>query len=234
MEFFCYCILTETDHMKISIPKPCQENWNDMTPENQGVFCKVCSKVVVDFSNMSDEEVIRYFENKKQEKTCGRFRLSQLSPYELKINLREVAAHRSFPKIFAAAFFIIFSSMFVCKSDTGEPMQIHIVTSDVMDSASLVLKTDTAPELIDTTASTKGNIIETTPVMVGGAVAITEAVPVIDEMLTGDTVINPTVIKDTVVSYPILMGKVDCTRPQKTIEKKEGRKNKNYRKENKR
>lgn len=203
--------------MKVSIPKPCHEDWNDMTPENQGAFCKVCSKVVVDFSNMSDEEVIRYFENKKQEKTCGRFRVSQLSPYELKINLREVAAHRSFPKIFAAAFFIIFSSMFVCKSDTGEPMQLHIVATDVMDTASMVLRTDAAQELTDTVAMMKGNVIET-PIMVGGAVAITEAFPIIDEMLTGDTVINPTVIKDTIVSYPMLMGKVACNRPQKIIE----------------
>ncbi len=197
--------------MKISIPKPCQENWNDMTPENQGVFCKVCSKVVVDFSTMSDEEVIRYFENKKQEKTCGRFRLSQLSPYELKINLREVAAHHSFPKIFAAAFFIIFSSMFVCKSDTGEPMQIHVVTTDVMDTASLVLKMDTAK--IDTV-----NSIKPRHIMMGGAVSVTEVKPKVYEMLTGDTVINPTVIKDTVVSYPMMMGKVACTRPQKTVE----------------
>lgn len=32
--------------MKISIPKPCNENWNEMTPDQQGAFCKVCSKVV--------------------------------------------------------------------------------------------------------------------------------------------------------------------------------------------
>ncbi len=197
--------------MKISIPKPCHENWNDMTPENQGAFCKACSKIVVDFSNMSDEEVVRYFENKKQEKTCGRFRLSQLSPYELKINLREVAAHRSIPKIFAAAFFIIFSSMFVCKSDTGEPMQLHIVATDVMDTASLILKTDT-------TSIEKMDSIESQHLMLGGAVAITEATPVITEMLTGDTVINPPLIKDTLVPYPILMGKVVCNRPQKTVE----------------
>lgn len=95
--------------MKISIPTPCNENWNDMTPEQQGAFCKVCSKVVVDFSAMSDEEVISYFERKKDEKTCGRFRASQLSPYEMKINLREVAASAGFRKIFAASLFMIFS-----------------------------------------------------------------------------------------------------------------------------
>ena len=98
--------------MKISIPKPCNENWNEMTPQQQGAFCKVCAKVVVDFSSMSDEEVLRYFENKKEEKTCGRFRVSQLSPYEVKVNLQSVAAQRSFPKIFAASLFIFFSSFF--------------------------------------------------------------------------------------------------------------------------
>lgn len=59
--------------MKISIPKPCNENWNEMSPEQQGAFCKVCSKVVVDFSNMSDEEVLNYFAKKKKKKPADGF-----------------------------------------------------------------------------------------------------------------------------------------------------------------
>ena len=32
------------------IPEPCHENWNKMTPQEQGRHCAVCSKVVVDFT----------------------------------------------------------------------------------------------------------------------------------------------------------------------------------------
>ena len=57
--------------MKIQIPKPCRENWNEMTPQEQGRHCAKCDKVVQDFSQMRDDQII----NKVQSggSTCGRF-----------------------------------------------------------------------------------------------------------------------------------------------------------------
>jgi len=65
--------------ISISIPKPCHEDWNKMTPNEQGAHCAVCAKTVVDFSNKTDIEIIDIFEKKKEEKVCGRFAPSQLS-----------------------------------------------------------------------------------------------------------------------------------------------------------
>lgn len=68
---------------KISIPKPCHENWNDMLPEEQGKHCLVCSKTVVDFSSWNEHEILDYLSSKSNEKVCGRFNASQLeSPSE--------------------------------------------------------------------------------------------------------------------------------------------------------
>ncbi len=57
--------------MKIHILQPCNENWNEMTPQEQGRHCAKCDKVVQDFSQMRDDQII----NKVQsgESTCGRF-----------------------------------------------------------------------------------------------------------------------------------------------------------------
>lgn len=63
----------------ISIPKPCHEDWNKMTPDAKGAFCGSCQKSVYDFSNKSDEEILEVFEKKGKEKVCGRFTPSQLS-----------------------------------------------------------------------------------------------------------------------------------------------------------
>ncbi|MGE8513035.1 MAG: hypothetical protein ACN6N7_10075 [Chryseobacterium culicis] len=62
--------------MKITIPKPCHENWNAMTPEEKGKFCAVCSKTVHDFTGFSDEELVARFN--LEENICGRFREDQL------------------------------------------------------------------------------------------------------------------------------------------------------------
>ena len=66
--------------MHISVENPCHEDWQKMTPETQGRFCGACEKTVVDFSEMSDAEILLYFSKPKTEKVCGRFRPEQLSP----------------------------------------------------------------------------------------------------------------------------------------------------------
>jgi hypothetical protein len=64
--------------MKITIPSPCSENWATMTTTEQGRFCASCQKCVVDFTAMTDAEIVRYF-NRDEEKTCGRFTKEQLN-----------------------------------------------------------------------------------------------------------------------------------------------------------
>ena len=59
---------------KISINKPCQENWNAMSPTQQGAFCAVCKKDVVDFTKLP----VSQFKNKLKNTTCGRFTTQQL------------------------------------------------------------------------------------------------------------------------------------------------------------
>ncbi len=62
--------------MKVHINEPCNENWGQMTPKEQGRHCDKCEKVVVDFTQLSDAEVIQYLHANKN--TCGRFNNWQL------------------------------------------------------------------------------------------------------------------------------------------------------------
>lgn len=61
----------------LSIPTLCHEKWNEMTPQEQGRFCGNCQTTVVDFTTMSDSEVLNYFK-KNQGNTCGRFAKKQV------------------------------------------------------------------------------------------------------------------------------------------------------------
>lgn len=63
--------------MKLTIPEPCHENWENMTLDEKGRFCAICSKTVRDFTSFSDEELVSQFAS--NEKSCGRFHKHQLN-----------------------------------------------------------------------------------------------------------------------------------------------------------
>ena len=97
--------------LKISIPKPCHEDWEAMTPNLQGHHCTACAKTVVDFTSMPDE-AIKYFLLRQQEKTlCGRFRNEQLQRISITLPQNILQIHLPLWKQFLTACLLAFSSM---------------------------------------------------------------------------------------------------------------------------
>jgi len=64
--------------IKLSINEPCHEDWGKMSPNEQGRFCDSCAKPVIDFSTSTDLEIIQFLDSHKGQKTCGRFKATQL------------------------------------------------------------------------------------------------------------------------------------------------------------
>lgn len=58
---------------KIEIKKPCLVNLDGVVPDENGRFCSVCQKSVVDFTHMSPQEIAVYFQQQHTEKHCGTF-----------------------------------------------------------------------------------------------------------------------------------------------------------------
>lgn len=63
--------------INISIPEPCGESWQKMTPVSGGRHCDVCEKCIVDFTQSSDKEIWKAYQKKGQ--ICGQFRPDQLN-----------------------------------------------------------------------------------------------------------------------------------------------------------
>jgi len=65
-----------TKRYQLRIDEPCLENWEDMLSAEKGKFCESCSKHVIDFTNLSDREVLNIIKNSSGS-ICGRLREDQ-------------------------------------------------------------------------------------------------------------------------------------------------------------
>lgn len=63
--------------LQVHIAQPCHENWEAMLPDEKGRFCQSCNKQVIDFTHMTDQQLLHYFTHAKGP-TCGRFAQDQL------------------------------------------------------------------------------------------------------------------------------------------------------------
>lgn len=123
-----------SSNFKISIPKPCHEDWNAMSTVEKGRFCDVCRKKVIDFTRMNDVEVQSVISENSDTKICGRFYNNQLSTFNLKIPQKLLTQKRSFHKAFLLALFITMgSTLFSCKNDQNQTLgEVEVVSRDTI------------------------------------------------------------------------------------------------------
>ena len=67
-------------NFNLNISNPCSEKFNQFKKTEAGGFCDSCQKEVIDFSSMTQKEIMSYFKNKKG-KVCGSFKAPQLTTY---------------------------------------------------------------------------------------------------------------------------------------------------------
>ena len=61
-----------------NVNEPCKKSWLKMKPNDKGRYCGSCCKTVVDFSRMTENEIMKYLNLHRAEKTCGHFFTAQL------------------------------------------------------------------------------------------------------------------------------------------------------------
>ncbi|MET3979496.1 hypothetical protein ABIB39_002081 [Mucilaginibacter sp. UYP27] len=137
----------------ISIPQPCHENWNQMTPVEQGRHCNVCRKTVTDFTVMSNNEIINYFT--EHTNTCGRFDSHQLASVNNHLELQDKPKFSWKRAALAAAITSLFATTeasaqetvgeiavsqsfnTVKKMSTGDTVKYNTIKGKVLDDSKL-------------------------------------------------------------------------------------------------
>ena len=147
----------------ISIPTPCHESWDGMDMTERGAFCHSCQKEVIDFSAMTDREVIDYLA--MHQTGCGRFRKDQL---DTKLSIAEVNNG-----VFKwRALFLSFLSFVSIKSLVAQPSS-KLSTNQI----SAIQNQNSNPiSGSDTTVNIRGKIIdENSQGIVGASVVLLDS-----------------------------------------------------------
>lgn len=130
---------------KITIPKPCHEDWTQMTPNDKGRFCGSCTKTVVDFTKKSANEIQSYFKENQGGRVCGHFKRIQLDSIVLQIPETIFHQQLSFQKTFILALlFVMGTTLLSCKKEDGKSQKI-----DRIELIDTVLKIEKGVDTID-------------------------------------------------------------------------------------
>ncbi|MFI1771130.1 energy transducer TonB [Thalassobellus citreus] len=121
------------NYYSISIPEPCHEDWNKMTPKDKGRFCNSCVKTVVDFTKMNTYEIQDFINDNKNNRICGHFKQSQLDSINIYIPSKFLEQRQNFHKTFLLALLIVMGTTLMnCTNKKGNKQKIDSI--EVIDT----------------------------------------------------------------------------------------------------
>jgi hypothetical protein len=139
-------------HIKLSIPEPCHESWDNMSPTEKGRYCGSCQKEVVDFTGMTDAELYAFFTQKRSGSVCGRTHVGQLdTPIQKTLPIKK---HRLWYLQYAASFLLL-----LAKPGSGKAQAKPQVTVAPRPTAVLLGDTMIAP-MPATPTTIKGEVVD--------------------------------------------------------------------------
>jgi hypothetical protein len=102
---------------KITLEFACDQDWNAMTPTENGRYCALCQKNVVDYSHLSLKELML---EREENELCGNFRMEQVNS--------DLIKPIEFPRpVKAAVFLSLFSWMSnISKLHANVPLKTKI------------------------------------------------------------------------------------------------------------
>ncbi|MFK8045518.1 MAG: T9SS type A sorting domain-containing protein [Crocinitomicaceae bacterium] len=207
---------------QLSINKPCHENWNKFTPKPEGGFCSSCEKIVIDFTNKTNQEISEILKEKSGENLCGRIGVIQLESFnDSFVNWQNNTSNRGFQSRFLYALVLTFGLT---------------LFTNINGSAQHILGKISYTEQISDTTAVPDTIINSTEI---------EEITGIEEVIMGDIEIaqpqQDSVTSDSIsthiaidkcpkpkvdinlpkMEYPIIMGMMVLSEPEEVVKPNE-------------
>lgn len=123
--------------LDLSIPIPCTEKWGNFSKTRKGGYCSSCRKEVIDFTILSDAEVIVFFKERR-EPICGRLRTDQMKSYRLSSSSKSL---HPFYTYFISLILLLFAKPVSSQQKAKTPTEQR-----QPEEKQLIISTTTKPE----------------------------------------------------------------------------------------
>ncbi len=142
----------------LKIDKPCEEKWENMTPNAKGNFCDLCSKNVIDFTQLNSIEISKIL-SKSKGRTCARVTSDQL---RMPLLDSKKTTEFNFPFKNVAAGIMITSTVLGCQNINANEIKIEtkqVVQNDSQKTESQKTESKPNPSSSDNFITFKGIVI---------------------------------------------------------------------------
>jgi len=135
----------------LRLDKSCKENWDKMSPNNNGRFCKICSKTVIDFTKLTRDEIQQKLKEANGN-LCVKVTKTQLSSPILLNSEKSKEFKLPYSKVAASVMLVAsLNSIQACK-EYSEEQKIELTTVNPSNSSNnLHSKEDSRPIKKNTT-----------------------------------------------------------------------------------
>lgn len=118
----------------IGIHEPCSENWNAMTPTEQGAFCRKCATQVYDFTNKSNAEIKRTLRSLIGQPVCGRITDTQEAALNAEFEAWMFQSKRSYQSTLLFSLIVVFGlTLFSCEHEQDK-QNIQAIQASAMQA----------------------------------------------------------------------------------------------------
>ncbi len=119
--------------IRIVIPDPCQQSWEDMRPCDRGRFCAHCQKTVIDFTTWSDAALYNFFATNPGD-VCGRFLSSQTNR---EISIPPQPHSRLYRMVVALGLSLLFVQPMNGFAQNKAPRVTEVISSEKPDASNV-------------------------------------------------------------------------------------------------
>ena len=148
---------------KVILPKPCSENWNEMTPTEKGAYCQKCQLEVMDFTQKSNDQIREILIANQGKRTCGHISKTQLDSINIDYSFWEKPTILSIRSRLLYACVMVFGmTLFTGCEFMDEPHdvgEIEMVDGGMMIEDDTTSSCDNSNNLVDGEMMLEGEIM---------------------------------------------------------------------------